>query len=42
MWHLFVSIGSDLPEIEGSVLVSVISDEEHQRRKELLERLLNS
>ena len=31
----------DLPEIEGSVLVSVISDEEHQRRKELLEELLN-
>ncbi|HEY6676674.1 MAG TPA: DUF1802 family protein [Terrimicrobium sp.] len=31
----------DLPEMEGSVLVSVISDEEHQRRRELLERLLN-
>jgi hypothetical protein len=31
----------ELPEMEGSVLVSVISDEEHQRRKELLERLLN-
>ena len=30
----------DLPEIEGSVLVSVISNEEHQRRKEFLERLL--
>ena len=30
-----------LPEMEGSVLVSVISDEEHQRRRELLERLLN-
>jgi hypothetical protein len=30
----------DLPEIEASVLVSVISDEEHQRRKEFLERLL--
>jgi len=32
----------DLPELEGSVLVSVISDEEHRRRRELLERLLNS
>ena len=32
----------DLPEIEGRVLVSVISDEEHHRRKELLERLLKS
>jgi len=32
----------DLPEIEGRVLVSVISDEEHQRRKNLLEELLNS
>jgi hypothetical protein len=32
----------DLPEIEGRVLVSVISDEEHQRRKKLLEELLNS
>jgi len=32
----------DLPEHEGSVLVSVISDEEHRRRRELLERLLNS
>jgi hypothetical protein len=32
----------ELPEIEGSVLVSVISDEEHQRRKELLQRLLAS
>jgi hypothetical protein len=31
----------DLPEAEGSVWVSVISDEEHQRRRELLERLLN-
>lgn len=31
----------DLPEIEGSVLISVISDEEHQRRKRLLEELLN-
>jgi hypothetical protein len=31
----------DLPEMEGSVLVSVISDEEHQRRRELLEKLLN-
>ncbi|HET9522755.1 MAG TPA: DUF1802 family protein, partial [Terrimicrobiaceae bacterium] len=27
----------DLPEVEGSVLVSVISDEEHQRRRKLLE-----
>jgi len=32
----------DLPELEGSVLVSVISDEEHRRRRELLERSLNS
>jgi hypothetical protein len=32
----------DLPAIEGSVLVSVISDEEHQRRRKLLERLLKS
>jgi hypothetical protein len=32
----------DLPELEGRVLVSVISDEEHRRRRELLERLLNS
>jgi hypothetical protein len=31
----------DLPEIEGRVLVSVISDEEHQRRKKLLEELLS-
>jgi len=31
----------DLPEIEGRVLVSVISDEEHQRRKRLLEQLLD-
>jgi hypothetical protein len=31
----------DLPEVEGSVLVSVISDEEHQRRRKLLEELLN-
>jgi hypothetical protein len=30
----------DLPEMEGSVLVSVISDEEHQRRRDLLEKLL--
>ena len=32
----------DLPEVEGRVLVSVISDEEHQRRRKLLEELLNS
>ena len=32
----------DLPEIEGRILVSVISDEEHQRRKKLLEELLRS
>jgi hypothetical protein len=32
----------DLPEVEGSVLVSVISDEEHRRRRRLLEELLNS
>lgn len=32
----------DLPEVEGSVLVSVISDEEHQRRRKLLEELLSS
>jgi hypothetical protein len=32
----------ELPEIEGSVLVSVISDEEHQRRKKVLEELLKS
>jgi hypothetical protein len=32
----------DLPEVEGSVRVSVISDEEHQRRRKLLEELLNS
>lgn len=31
-----------MPEIEGSVLVSVISDEEHQQRRELLERLLKA
>jgi hypothetical protein len=30
----------DLPEIESRVLVSVISDEEHQRRKKLLDQLL--
>lgn len=29
-----------LPETEGSVLVSVLSDEEHSRRREMLERLL--
>ena len=32
----------DLPEFEGRVLVSVISDEEHRRRKNLLEELLKS
>ena len=31
----------ELPEIEGRVMVSVISDEEHQRRKQLLAELLN-
>jgi hypothetical protein len=31
----------DLPQIEGSVLVSVISDEEHQRRRKFLDELLN-
>jgi hypothetical protein len=31
----------DLPQIEGSVLVSVISDEEHQRRRKFLVELLN-
>ncbi|HEY5813420.1 MAG TPA: DUF1802 family protein [Terrimicrobiaceae bacterium] len=31
----------DLPEIEGRVLVSVISDEEHLRRKNLLAQLLS-
>jgi hypothetical protein len=31
----------ELPEIEDRVLVSVISDEEHQRRKNLLHELLN-
>jgi hypothetical protein len=32
----------DLPEIEGRILVSVISDEEHSRRKKLLHQLLAS
>jgi len=32
----------ELPEIEDRVLVSVISDEEHLRRRKLLEELLNS
>jgi hypothetical protein len=31
----------DLPDVEGSVLISVISDEEHRRRKALLKELLN-
>jgi hypothetical protein len=31
----------ELPEVEGRVMVSVISDEEHQRRKQLLAELLN-
>jgi hypothetical protein len=31
----------ELPEIEDRVLVSVISDEEHQQRKKLLKELLN-
>jgi len=30
----------DLPEAEGVALVSVLSDEEHARRRELLKRLL--
>ncbi|MGH8047885.1 MAG: DUF1802 family protein [Chthoniobacterales bacterium] len=30
----------ELPEIEGCALVSVISDEEHERRRALLEELL--
>ena len=30
----------DLPDIEGRVLVSVISDEEHLRRKKLLDQVL--
>jgi hypothetical protein len=32
----------ELPEIEDRVLVSVISDEEHLRRRKLLEELLKS
>lgn len=31
----------ELPEIEGCALVSVISDEEHERRRAQLERLLS-
>lgn len=30
----------EVPDLEGSVLVSVLSDEEHERRKNLLSRLL--
>lgn len=32
----------DLPEIEGSALVSVITDEEHAQRKKLLQELLGN
>lgn len=32
----------EIPDLEGSALVSVLSDEEHERRKKLIEQLLES